>query len=52
MPDETWADLEDAERQARGYRLAEVSLDVPAGARARAGILSNTDLLRLATRSG
>lgn len=67
MPDETWVDLEDAERQARGYRLAEVILDDPAGARlggisvqeatmqairARGGILSNADLLQFATLSG
>jgi hypothetical protein len=48
MPDESWADLEDAEREARGYRLAEVRLDAPARTLARAGILSNTDLLQRA----
>ena len=67
MPDESWARLEDAERASRGFRVAEVTLDDPAGVRggemsvpeatmraigANGGILSNADLLRLATLSG
>ncbi len=67
MPDESWARLEDAERASRGFRVAEVTLDDPAGVRggemsvpeatmrairANGGILSNADHLRLATLSG